>query len=69
MQYMLLYAHIFNSLHKEDTKDKATKEEIENDWNKRLEDAKVRSIKRQKSREDMIKEAQDKIMKHIEENK
>ena len=47
----------------------ANKVEADKAWNKKLEDANKRSEKRKKTREEAIKDAQEKIAKKIEEKK
>jgi len=68
MQYLLLCAHAV--LEQEKQNSGGISEVDANDiWNKKIEEANERADQRRKSKEELVKEAQDKIIRQIEENK
>lgn len=69
-QYYLILAHNAVLDEKIAKKDGTlTKEESEKLWNEQMLKANERVAQRKKTKEQQIKEAQDKIIKKIEENK
>jgi len=67
MQFLLLNAHAYLANPENTQKDLENKQE--GLWQQKLKEAQENSINRKKTREETIKESQEKLLKMVESNK
>ena len=74
MQLLLIKAHEINKIEEiekqtEGLNPQISKKEADEIWNKKLKEAQEKSLSRQKSKEELIKETQEKLAKQITKEK